>query len=1559
MPKQQHFPWDTKSFAAGADTDHEKELFNVEGKYVDSRNARLTGDTGSDNSLEKIKGEVTLYPANFTTGNYFCIWAANINNDIVECWTDKNYTEEPLIRVNGVVVCKSFKLGWRADRPLQGDTNDSCVGGEFYVTDFEIAPYVFNVKDLVDSLVSAPTKYFSGFNPDLYKTSLRTTLDIPVFQELVNLGGGGGLPPGDYAYSIRYATLAGDKTNFSFETPTIAVPIASSSEDYEYRYIKTYGGSPSPSIKTSYGIKLKFRVTNLYNYEYIEVRRIAFNVGAGLTYIPPAEIIAKIPITPGQIDVITFVDPTDSFSEPLTVTDTEDLQQFSTFQTCKTLRYYNKRLVLMNLKYPSRKVENVQFIEDVDGETGFPVIYPLYDRGHSDAWNYTYRKNLMSAERYNHAAVVIDGSGGPSFAIEMTAAQQASFSTIPNHRDKLSVKSQNYCITKGKGAPVLSDFENNVNPVYEVWDLKDTVQKNGGDMFNLCNENVVITNPADPYKPLTPIGDSDGDTLGHRFHINDEVGTDATTWYPYNPKGYSLNWWSRGIAFNGIKKASLPDWAKAFSFVRTKAAKRVVCQGIGVYRMNPAVKTSTSLGYTTGVTKDQDTFAFHSADIKNGYVDAATLADMAANPSNYKVQLLSPIGYFSEMYNNIKKTLFRDRSADVISYARIQDENGTLNPTETSGQLKFGKYLNSSVVGMPATTGPDFANHKYGMESFSLITEGRNDYYTLKLDDIVYGAGSQGGSKAGGWDINEGKDFKEPFYIVNIIRDGALPPKGNTTNYIATGHYQKLTSIIGRSTGVPVKYDLIDERWEDCITNIHDPNRANVNTYLFIEDINGVDHVWLNVTEKTAAQRLLIFTDIKNLGSYNDGTYDIEGCYTSYNDSLERFYGVEFKNLNILFDDSMFIPEEDSLIKVKYDERFPILSFPGEHFVGETVFSPIDRYSPGDGNEPDETSQFLFASGLPYHRYKFNTQYLVLLKSYGPGNNVQDIEFKMQLDYIRQWVVMYPSESRSCLPLNWGSKFPNINYVMRPHKYQIGTNMATSNPKMYPAYFTDYPGEENYWGFGGFHVFPSDNPDYASTINDRIYTSKPLVGFKEQTDFCSRIIWSLERPINIQDSPGLKTFPSLNVKDISDNQGCIKYAYDANTGKGSNLYALCSRGICLLVTNKILLNDANAEQLAYAKTENFINDEYWMTKDVGVPNEHWRSIAETSSASFGKTRMDALFFANNESSFVFANNEVLDICKGDIGYHKRIFNQYSKIVKPDYLTHVCSGYDRRHEEYWLHIDTAKDFTVIIDNKELVSSSTIIEENKTLLLNGMHVSITGSQPTIFVLPEEIPAEPFSFVICNNSSTANVIKNGDGSIFTTLPQNSCVTISVDDGEFTNEPYTPGLDESERVTKTFVFNQTKQSWTGYFDYRYDKFLAKYHDTYGLRDLKTDTLNEGYVMNGGNIEYEAVQSHGPEPQADKEFIRIRINSSKKPTRVDFSKEVDGQVVSWMDQATFGPNYLKNYGGYEQYIPSNNASVDPNKKRFQNRLIISSIKHNLAEDFKLYDSGVQYKLIK
>ena len=61
------------------------------------------------------------------------------------------------------------------------------------------------------------------------------------------------------------------------------------------------------------------------------------------------------------------------------------------------------------------------------------------------------------------------------------------------------------------------------------------------------------------------------------------------------------------------------------------------------------------------------------------------------------------------------------------------------------------------------------------------------------------------------------------------------------------------------------------------------------------------------------------------------------------------------------------------------------------------------------------------------------------------------------------------------------------------------------------------------------------------------------------------------------------------------------------------------------------------------------------------------------------------------------------------------------------------------------------------------------------------------------------------------------------------------------------------------------------------------------------------------------------------------------------------------MDQGAQGPNYLLRYDQWEQFIPRRSD----NENRIQDQLLIYKIIHNLAVDFKIVNTTVQYKVLK
>ena len=112
---------------------------------------------------------------------------------------------------------------------------------------------------MVDNSNPLTPKYFADFNIDLYTINLDAPLDIPIFTGLESVGGGAGLPVGQYQYALRYVSSKGDRTNFGPSTPPIPVLRSVNSESSQYPNVKTFGDNSNINSQTSYGIKIKFR----------------------------------------------------------------------------------------------------------------------------------------------------------------------------------------------------------------------------------------------------------------------------------------------------------------------------------------------------------------------------------------------------------------------------------------------------------------------------------------------------------------------------------------------------------------------------------------------------------------------------------------------------------------------------------------------------------------------------------------------------------------------------------------------------------------------------------------------------------------------------------------------------------------------------------------------------------------------------------------------------------------------------------------------------------------------------------------------------------------------------------------------------------------------------------------------------------------------------------------------------------------------------------------------------------------------------------------------------
>lgn len=1528
----ENLPYHINTFNAGANTSDETELVGSKagsGEHLGGRNQRSAASSdGNSGASEKIKGENLFYQRN-VPGAYKCTGAITVNGDIVEFWASSNpLTEFPFVRVNGVVTLLSVDFPIEIGFPLQLDRNENELGGEVFLTDNHTqltkvgTPMILNVKDMVDALTLNPNKYFSGFNPELYSVNLFIPLDIPVFLETVNVGGGGGLPPGSYAYQLRYSNNDGDRTNISQRTPLIPIVEAISSKSLQYPGVKTYGQDSNPDFGTRYGIKIRFRVTNLAGYDFIEIIRTSYNTNGGINFVPSPIIVAKIDIFDGEISVRDFTDPVESNTK-LILTDETTTKEITYINSAKAIRYFDRRLVLMNIELASK--ESALEFTELNGKQMFPVIEPLGTIGFNDPYNFVYKKADMHGERVGYGVQLYDGVGGRGFT---TKVPQGINYQMPNRRDTTSTETNlySYIVSNPSDGTHIAcvktlNIENVISYTHEVFEHYQCIAKSDLCSFKNIYHNkkidfiegikLVSTVKQDCdetdgeieshgakvsaglsvspfYNVFTPVRQNDTDVDGHNYVVNTMIcknfsllvvvpGVQPVDRTDYRPQIFGPNYYSQGMALTGV--SNFPAWAKSFSVVRTPPAQRVIAQGIGVYKLIPADYAPFGTAVHLAE-KDTDRFWFFSPDIENGIVNGKLIDDIIASPESYQLQFVSPLGFASEVYsvdvNNIPYDFGRDRSVDIIAYARMmRDKTGVwnINPDENSDMgidggdgyryVGYERFRNESGAKPHIFSNGDMGNNLIDIIDVKRVSEGRGTYMMIQIDrtkygDLYWNAGTNGNSNF----EDEGmRNFTEPFYMVNIVANGENVRDQNIENYRITSHYQKLESIIGQGNGLlNQKFPLVDERWEDCISApFQAHSTSSTPRYLYIKNpTTNVIKKWVNVTFLSSIDRNIIALAISSSGSYTGvfGT-GVQGMYTHEN--------VNNRLWTIVFNVSGYYPLQNELVLVRYDNTAPIRFWGGDTVVGESIFAPIDREAsanslanvPVIGDVVAAENQFPFGIGFPYRLWKMNPRYYQVKRTKGT-NIIQDRNWGY-LGYIRQMCIMFTVESRIATPYAHNNDyplqfFPNTNYVIRPLRWDDDLSLSDNN--IAPQYAEDYGEvEKSYWKYGGFRFRQNINPDY-SNVPPKEFVSRPKFGFKDKTKFYTRIMWSLPRQINQQNTPGLKTFPANNSFDIDDWGGEIKRAWAATSDKGWNLYAIVDSGICLLLTKKSILSDLNAGQLGYMAADTFIKEQYWIEGEVGMSDELWRTAVEEfvnqTMADGTEIRNEALFFLNDDSAFRVVSNEVKDI--GRANYHNTLFKKLIQEIKPGYESNICAVYDKLHEEYYVHVDNDRG---------------------------------------------------------------------------------------------------------ISRTEVFSQKKTSWNGYYDYKFDVMVNNVNQTFGFRNGETYELGVGNIINGNNVTYEITTVAAPKQFNDKEYTRVKINTGEevKPTSVQFYDKLDGAVMCSLDISK-GPLYLKKYRGWEQGIPRKDFSYSATRDRVQGRSLVYNITYNGDSDFRVIDSGIMYKQI-
>ena len=1155
--------------------------------------------------------------------------------------------------------------------------------GIIYATDGG-TPVAYDLMDMLDSI--ATDKYFADYDKDAHRLQLTTHVNQPVFVQLENVGAGQGVEPGSYSYSIRYADPAGNVTNWSPSTPLIPV--------HQYTQLTTpndtkyglFSSGSEPSITgTKYGIRIRFRVTNTAGFTSMHIKRVPNNTGLSPDFTSAPEYITLVADADGNLvdiantthDIIDFVD-----KKGLTWLTLDESSEFESapIKYCNAVRLIEGRLVLGGVEYESRDLNLSDSAFLVDGETKRiqPINMDLGLAGFKDTWNQVYRKSHMRGERYGYAVQIVDDMGGLTFASGVPGNTNFKFF---NRREVLTgiseTLSNKYTDERPNYATVASHTADVNDRTFEAFSYKANTTMGSAlllDIPRILDEKTFYTNAV--YSTMTPTGQNDKRDAGFMHSLPTDMIESSN--YQFQ-QAYGNHIWSLGAAFTGMDVSLLPSWARGFKIVRTPAAGRVVCQGIGTFVFEERTASPWA------VKKNWLKLMFYSPDIDPAIgVKGSLYDDILNNPEDYEIQLVSPLGYTTAMYSNHEDvSAAEDFSADLLSYANIYYENQIYSPWDdsahigrASGYVTFGRFRN--YIGLPGydSQGAAISNSTnqfiWGIKSTVIARNGgqfgngngRGNLLELEIDDTdtLYAFDDELTEEAGTFTNN--RAFNEPWYIVNIIKDGASVLTNNTTNFEDTGVYQKLKALIGEGNATSTQvFQLVDERFEDYAAQEAGTVRAASHRYILVND-----QKWMDVTHETAGNITTWDGTINTGGGLGTGSFTVYGgtFYGMYTVTGDRIAAPKvdcYINFDVDADIINYYPAAGWGIEVVYNADSPIIVFGGDVTVGETFCAIIDNEVNGNRLKSEiaaarSDEQFSLRGPVPAFTYTNGGAvagshvYDLPAIAVDPNSN-NEYEYlgkrNTDSDYIRQWVVGFYCESRSNIALAYGDVFPQRNYVQRPCSY--GSPLSNESTEdyferigLFGGYYNDYGDEHLKWNYGGFHLPQMCNFDYSKKSSSRS-TSKPLVGYTERTKFDQRILYSLEKRPDVQNSPSLRTFLPFNYYDMKrPDLGEIKMLYDDISSRGRNLYAITESGMALLYTNKTMLRDVTSAPIGLLQIEGqFIHDELWISVGLGCPYRLSRSKSQGTIETVDGKFMQALAFVNRKGIMLFYNNQLINI----------------------------------------------------------------------------------------------------------------------------------------------------------------------------------------------------------------------------------------------------------------------------------------------------------------------------
>ena len=374
------------------------------------------------NILQKVRGSEPFISDIGLGAPAVLVGALWLNGYLVEFWY---YNGSTHIFANGILVANHMDLPGDATHYLDIDKNTDT--WEMFITDNKQCPIVLDLDDMLAS--TSTTDYFADYNRKVHEINKIIELNQPVFQCLENLGVGGGLRAGSYSYAMRYVSMGGDKTAWSVTTPYIPIPYnirTGSTDAVKANSGVLIAGQESSLVPTRYGIRLKLRITNTIGFDYIELKRYSNVTGQPVSYVPTAEYLimsldmngSVVNIKDNPYSVVEFID---NYTMAWATLDESVLNMYSTIKRARTIRYFNRRIVLGGVEYESKELptQDIFVTDSGTSKIAIPIIKQLGYEGFSGMQNQVYNKSHRAGERYGFAVELFDQQGNMLYAVPL------------------------------------------------------------------------------------------------------------------------------------------------------------------------------------------------------------------------------------------------------------------------------------------------------------------------------------------------------------------------------------------------------------------------------------------------------------------------------------------------------------------------------------------------------------------------------------------------------------------------------------------------------------------------------------------------------------------------------------------------------------------------------------------------------------------------------------------------------------------------------------------------------------------------------------------------------------------------------------------------------------------------------------------------------------------------------------------------------------------------------------------------------------------------------------